>query len=94
MNATAGGPVAKPHVVLKGNAVMELDLEPYGATPDLILSWNTDQNKFNAHLDAQGIPNAYELHGNIDPETLSIAGQFKINDPQSPIVLSFTMVKQ
>ena len=94
MNLQAPGVLQKFHIELKGSNVMEFDIEPFDGVSDLIIFWDTDHNKFNAHLDYQGITNLWELHGSIDPGTLTIAGQFKINDPQSPAEAIFTMDKQ
>jgi hypothetical protein len=94
MIVQAGGASQKFHADLKGSGAMELDIEPYDGNTDLIILWDTENNQFNAHLDYQGISPLWELHGTIDPGTLSIAGQFKVNDPQSPVDAIFTMDRQ
>jgi len=81
------------HVTLKPNGVMEMDAMPYDGVPDIIISWETGQNKFHAHLDAQGITNLWDFNGIVDPSTLFISGQFKLNDPQSPEEAVFTIEK-
>jgi len=94
MRLQAGGASQKFQVQLKGSGAMEIDAEPFDGVTDIIIFWDTDHNKFNAHLDYQGITPLWELHGDIDPATLSIAGQFKVNDPQSPVDAIFTMDRQ
>ena len=80
---------------LRGSGAMALDLtNPADGIDDMIFLWDTETNKFNAHLDLDSVVNAIELHGNIDPVTLGISGTFKLNDPQSPQIGIFTMDKK
>ena len=89
-----GSTVQQVHVVLKGSGAMELDVSPYDGVTDLIFLWNTENNNFKAHLDADAVANYYEMNGTIDAGTLGISGQLKINDPQSPQTSIFLMDKQ
>src|SRR5262245_25890590 len=42
---------------IKGSGAMEIDQQPYDGITDLILLWDVTNNKFTAHVDANGVKN-------------------------------------
>jgi hypothetical protein len=82
------------HAELKLNGAMEVDQQPYDGIPDVILLWDLTGNNFTAHVDFNNITNYWKLDAPVDPKTLSMAGQFKLNDPATPQTAIFTMDKQ
>ena len=82
------------HAELKLNGAMEIDQLPYDGIPDVILLWDLTGNNFTAHVDFNNITNYWKLDAPVDPKTLSMAGQFKLNDPATPQTAIFTMDKQ
>ena len=82
------------NAVLKASGAMEVDIPPYDGVADYIFLWDINGYNFSAHVDANGIANYWEMHSPIDPKTLSMAGEIKVNDPNTPQTGVFTMEKQ
>ena len=92
IQSNAGSPAF--HADLKGSGAMELDIAPYDGITDIVLLWDVNGNNFTAHVDANGVTNYWKIDATIDPKTLSMAGQLKVNnDPNPPITGIFTMDK-
>jgi len=69
------GTIEKDQVTLKTNGVMELDIEPQDGKVDYILSWDLNNGAFTAHLDLNGISNAWTINAQVDPKNLLITGE-------------------
>jgi len=78
---------------IKGSGAMEIDQQPYDGITDLVLLWDVNDNKFTAHVDANGVKNYWKLDGSVDPKTLSIAGEL-VTNTNPPANAIFTLDKQ
>jgi hypothetical protein len=90
----SGGTVEKDQVNLKADGTMEMDIEPHDGITDFILSWDLKDNVFSAHLDLNGVSNAWKLNAHVDPETMLIAGEkTMVGGGNNSITLIFGMKK-
>jgi len=89
-----GGTVEKDEVTLKTNGVMEIDIEPQDGKVDFILSWDINNNAFTAHLDINGVNNAWKFNAQVDPKNLLIAGEKTMVGGNNSFSLIFGMEKQ
>lgn len=88
------GTVEKDQVTLKANGVMEMDIEPQDGKVDFILSWDLNNNAFTAHLDMNGVNNAWKFSAQVDPKNLLIAGEKTMVGGNNSFSLIFGMEKQ
>lgn len=88
------GYIEKDQVNLKADGTMDMDIEPYDGISDYILSWDLKDNVLTAHLDINGISNAWKLNAHVDPETMLIVGEkTMVGGGNNSITLIFGMEK-
>jgi hypothetical protein len=86
-----GGTIEKDQVNFKADGTMDMDIEPHDGIVDYVLSWDLKDNVLTAHLDLNGISNAWKLNAHVDPVTMLIAGEKTMVGGANSITLIFGM---